>query len=70
MSSRWRPAILSLAMLAGISMSGCRATYVVVPAPAGQYTPADTLYAIHRGNETPGHIPFRHDHVGGHRHTR
>ena len=51
MSSRWRPAILSLAMLAGIAMSGCRATYVVVPAPAGQYTRADTLYAIHRGNE-------------------
>ena len=50
-SLRWRPAILSLAMLAGIITSGCRTTYVVVPAPAGQYTAADTLYGFHRGDE-------------------
>src|SRR5690606_11853966 len=58
-SPRWRPAILSLAMVAGIATSGCRTTFVVVPAPASQYTARDTLYATQHGEEL--RVTFRFD---------
>jgi hypothetical protein len=56
-----RPALLALAILAGMATSGCGRTFVVVPRPAGQYTATDTLYATHKGRDV--RVTFRFDSI-------
>jgi hypothetical protein len=56
-----RPALLALAILAGMATSGCGRTFVVVPRPASQYTATDTLYATHKGKDV--RVTFRFDSI-------
>lgn len=60
-SSRWRPAQLALAILAGIGTSACSTTWVVVPHPATQYTATDTVWGMRDGERV--RVTFRHDTV-------
>ena len=54
-------ALLALAILTGMAITGCSRTFVVVPQPAGQYTATDTLYATRRGKDV--RVTFRFDSI-------
>lgn len=60
-SPRWSMIALSVALVAGALTSACRATYVVVPAPADRYTTADTLWGSMDGEDV--RVTFRFDTV-------
>lgn len=57
-SLRWKPILLGV-LLAGVLVTACRSTFVVVPPSDGGYTAADTLRGWLRGEEV--RVTFRVD---------